>query len=109
MGFFSVRKKEPEFLFICSAENMKSCKMLADSRGLTASFVERTADNAMQGHASLLDKLSPVVTTYVVFDTSLFSYSDMLRLLEENSRKNVMLGTYNPRNRTLITDQEVVR
>ncbi len=109
MGFFSVRKKEPEFLFICSAENMKSCKMLADSRGLTASFVERTADNAMLGHAALLDKLSPAVTTYVVFDTSLFSYSDMLRLLEENSRKNVMLGTYNPRNRTLITDQEVVR
>lgn len=83
--------------------------MLADSRGLTASFVERTADNAMQGHAELLDRLLPTLTTYVVFDTSLFSYSDMLRLLEENSRKNVLIGTYNPRNRTLITDQEVVR
>ncbi len=109
MGFFSVRKKEPEYLFICSAENMKSCRMLADSRGLTASFVERTADNAMKGHAELLDRLLPTLTTYVVFDTSLYSYSDMLRLLEENSRKNVLIGTYNPRNRTLITDQEVVR
>ncbi len=109
MGFFSARNKEPEFLFFCAKENLKACRRLADSRGLTADFVECTDTDSLKEHVPMLDRLSPSMTTYVVCDISLFCYSDILRFFEDNARKNVLIGTYNPRNHIIITDQEVVK
>ena len=62
-----------------------------------------------KGHEAYLDRLSSDTVTYVVYDISLFSYGDILRAFEGNSRKNVLIGTFNPRNHILITDQEVLR
>ena len=109
MGFFSRRNKEPEYVFMCSKQNIKACRRLADSRGLTAEFVECTEENVACGHADLLGRMSRNNVVYVVYDISLFSYADILRIFEENTRKNVLIGTYNPRTYTLITDQEVIR
>lgn len=110
MGFFSVkRKKEPEYLFLCSGKNLSSCRRLADNRGLTARFVECSVVDREKGHEAYLDRLSSDTVTYVVYDISLFSYGDILRAFEGNPRKNVLIGTFNPRNHILITDQEVLR
>lgn len=110
MGFFSVRrKKEPEYLFLCRRENMSSCRRLADSRGLTATFIECDEGSREAGHVAHLRNMPTDAVTFAVYDVSLFSYADILRIFEQNSRKNVMIGTFNPKSHILITDQEVLR
>lgn len=110
MGFFTGRrKKDPEYVFLCAREHASQCRRLADSRGLTARVVECTADARTDGHSGLLDTIPSDVPTYIVYDTSLFSYDDMLRTFEQNSRRNVLMGTFYPKSHLLITDQEVLR
>ena len=48
-------------------------------------------------------------TTYIVCDTTLFSYAEILAIFERNPKNNVLMGTYNPKNHTVITDKEVLR
>lgn len=88
---------------------MSSCRRLADSRGLTATFVECGEDSRQYGHVAHLKEMPADTLTFAVYDVSLFSYADILRIFEQNSRKNVMIGTFNPKSHILITDQEVLR
>ena len=44
---------------------------------------------------------------YVVYDIDAYSFSKVLSAMEENTKGNISLGTYNHRNRTLITAEEV--
>lgn len=103
------RKREVEYLFVSSKQNMAECRRIADSKGLSAKFLERDEDNKLDIQHEIDDMRSPQVTAYLVLDMSLYSYSEFLNCFEQSPRKNVFMGTYNPKSHIVITDKEVLR
>ena len=110
LGFFPYkRKKEADYLFLCAKESMKSCRRIADNEGLSASYMELDETDKMHIGGQLDSRINPSVNTYVVCDTSLYKYSEILQLFENKPRKNVSMGTFSPKSHIVITEKEILR
>ena len=110
LGFSSRhRKREPEYLFIGSTAAIAQCKKLARRKGLTAQFQVGSPQTLPEGHYPLVADLDTKTMRYVVYDTETFSYQDILTLMAKHPEANVHVGTYNPRSKTLITAEEVMK
>lgn len=108
LGFRQYKqRRETEYLFVCSKENVSECKEIANGKGLTASFVVCESETMFSP-----SYIEPIVNnnanTYVVYDTSVFSFKFILDIFEQNPKPNVLMGIYNPCNHTVITDKEVL-
>lgn len=109
LGFFPYKqKRETEYLFVCSNKHVTECRGIANSKGLTAKFVECANENTVC-FADFSAMINPAANTYVVYDTGLYRYESILEAFEQNTMPNVYIGTYNPYNHTVITDMEVLR
>lgn len=111
LGFFSPRRRrEPDYIFIGSASSIAQCRRLAKKKGLSGDFFVANEKNNPEGH---LDLLSDIDTSrnlkYVVYDTDAFSYKCILGLFEKQPMADVMIGTYNPNTKTIITAEEVLK
>ena len=94
LGFFPYRrKKESEYIFVCSKDSMKSCRIIADGKGLSASFIELNKENKMFLDGLIEKMINPSSNTYIVCDTELYTYSEILEIFERKPRKNVSIGT----------------
>ena len=110
LGLFPYkRKKEAAYVFVCSKDNLKSCRRIVDNKGLSASYLECGEEDKMRVGERLDKVVCPTDKTFVVCDTHLYKYSEILNLFESNPRKNVSLGTFNPQNHTVITENEILR
>lgn len=110
LGFFPYRrKKESEYIFVCSRDSMKSCRIIADGKGLSASFIELNKENKMFLDGLIEKMINPSSNTYIVCDTELYTYSEILEIFERKPRKNVSIGTYNPQNHIVITEKEILK
>jgi len=99
LGFFSKRTADVHYLFVGSPSMLDMCQRLTRRKGLTASFVDKKdydRDTIAQG-------------TCVVYDTSTFSYQDIIDEGTKNYDKSCDIGTFNPRTRILITTKEVIK
>ena len=47
--------------------------------------------------------------TYVVFDTTVYSYENIIDFMSKNKDTNVKLGTFNVNTGILITPDEIIR
>lgn len=111
LGFFPYHhRRETEYIFICSRHNADDCRRIADDKGLSARFIVCTDNDKKQQIAeNAVSVAADGTTTYVVCDTALYSYAEILAIFEKSPKNNVMVGTYNPHNHTVITDKEVLR
>lgn len=111
LGFFPYHhRRETEYIFICSQHYADDCRRIADDKGLSARFVVcKDNEDRKRVADSTAAMATGGTTTYIVCDTSLFSYAEILDIFETNPKNNVMMGTYNPKNHTVITDKEVLR
>ncbi len=109
LGFNIVRKEEqPEYLFISQQANMGKCQKLARVKGLQAQFVEGCSQSLPDGHLSIEMMAPKKSLLYVVYDISAYTMQDIFSIMERSANDNVRLGTFNPENNVLITDQEVL-
>ena len=88
---------------------MKSCRIIADGKGLSASFIELNKENKMFLDGLIEKMINPSSNTYIVCDTELYTYSEILEIFERKPRKNVSIGTYNPQNHIVITEKEILK
>ena len=104
---FSIKPGEPDvkYVFIGSAEAIDDCRRICRRRGVDAEFVEGSAAVMPDGHKDM-DFGKQCVN--VVYDTGSYSYGDIFRIFNENSRPNVFIGTYNPHTHIIITPREVM-
>lgn len=110
LGFFSSRRHvTADYIFLCSPDTADAARRIADERGLDARFVERDAGSKISRMDELAKMIQPAALTYVVCDTSLYSYSGILSLFEHSGMPNLGIATFNPHNHTIITEQEVLR
>ena len=111
LGFFSPRRKrEPDYIFIGSVSSITQCRKLARKKGLSGEFIIANEKVKPDGHLSLLDEFANTKNIkYIVYDTEAFSYEAILDIFSQQPMENVMIGTYNPRTKTIITAEEVLK
>jgi len=104
LGFFVGRKhKDPTYVFI--GNHNDECQTLAADNGLEAQFHDGDSQSLPQGHLDIA--LPAAENIVVVYDTEAYSYGEILRIFATKPAKGVQIGTYNPRNKVLITTQEI--
>ena len=111
LGFFSPRRRrEPDYIFIGSVASITQCRRLARKKGLSGEFVVANERMNPEVHVQVLEKLDTVKNqTYMVYDIEAFQYRKVLEVFSQHPVPNVFIGTYNPRTKTIITAEEVLR
>ena len=111
LGFFSPRRRrEPDYIFIGSVASVTQCRKLARKKGLSGEFVVANERMNPDVHQQVLEKIDTSKNqTYMVYDIEAFQYQKILELFAANPVPNVFIGTYNPRTKTIITAEEVLR
>lgn len=108
--FLALSRSTPcaTYVFVGGQPMIDACASISRRKGLTARYC-REIEKAAEVIAKLGEEIDDKAVAYVVFDTSTFSYSDMLALMSANRRKNIQMGTYNCRNRIIITLNETIK
>lgn len=107
LGFTDIRRPQYAlYVFICRADTLRECRRIALSNGLEARFMEGDEHTMPDGHCSL-DCAADGKTTYVVYDTSAFSYSKILSFFAARPCGSVFMGTYDPQTGKVITPSDV--
>ena len=110
LGFAVLKQeKRQEYVFIVSDNAVGECRRIAMDNGLTALFVDADSQAAGNGHATIASLANNGCTVHVIYDTSLFDYSQILSFFTERPDDNIRLGTYHPESRIVITDREVFK
>lgn len=92
------------YAFFVSPGNMKRSQQLASQKGLWAEFHDADKSKRLLSVSS-----SNSYKTYVVFDTTAYSYEDIFGLMSGNRHKNYLLATYYPNKNLVITDSEIIK
>ena len=97
LGFVNAADLQPDYVFIGSPAMLADCRKLAKRKGISAQFVSNCDAVPAEGRVC------------VVYDTSVFSYEQILLDRAAHASSNVTIGTYSPRSRVLITPNEIIR
>jgi len=108
LGFSHKYNKEIEYLFLVTATSTDFCRELGQKKGLKFKIVECNETSHPEGHLAFMDMINDKVCTYVVYDVDAFRYSTILNIFSKNPRQNILLGTFNINNKTIITDQDIL-
>lgn len=109
LGFSSNKKRDTQrYVFVVDKEHLDTCNSLASDNALEAEFItlqpQHSEDLIQQiNHHKFSDKN---VSTFIVYDLSVFSFTQILEKFANNSQENVFMGTYNPERNLIITHQE---
>jgi hypothetical protein len=111
MGF---RQKQCEgetlYVFHSSAEGLERCRQFARRKGLAARFelVTSVAEIEVPQVTGRQQEVDTHGETYEVFDTSMFRFEDILRIMASKASQGVSLATFYPERPMLITQQDVI-
>ncbi len=110
LGFFSTRRREPEYVFFGSEQSIRQCRELARKKGLAASFVVADNMSMPNGHVGWSDqKENTRNPQYMVYDVEAYPFEVILGIFEKNHLPGVYVGTYHPKTQTIITAEEILR
>ena len=104
MGFVDTSSKDPLFIMHVRADNMRRCQQLASPNGLWAEFHD--ANIHCLGKVSLRPNGQ---ITYIVFDASAFSYTEMLNAMHDKYEGKALIAVYYPIDNMIITNQEIIK
>lgn len=111
LGFRTSKPATPPlYVILGSKESISQCEHIVRGNGLQARFVEATSATMPDGHLSMMDDFQDVSKTYyVVYDVGSYSYDAIFRLFSAHPLPNVLLGTYDEKTQTIITEREVMQ
>lgn len=109
LGFVDKRRMDMRYVFVGSRRMIGQCKAISQRRGLTADFHEAESAEACLSREYMTGNEVAGGRIYVVYDTELFSYKQLLETMAASTDEKMLLGTYNSRTRTIITQNEVIR
>lgn len=97
LGFYGKRRADVDYLFVGSKRMLTECRKLARRKGLTARF-------AAAGEMLKVDRC-----TCIVYDTSLFTFEQIIDYARHYADQGVQIGTYSIQSHVVITLKEVIR
>ena len=93
LGFFDVSDDDTFYIFLGSRQMLDECQSIANRRGLAGIFVQEMPEE-LSNHPC------------IVYDTATYAYESILSIA---STKDASIGTYTPKNKTIITLQEIIK
>lgn len=111
LGFVDNAKRNvSQYIFIGSANSLKECRYITESHGLQAVFIEATSETLPKGHLEVENlKLVNGVYNYIVYDISSYAYEEVLKIFSSSPKDFVKIGFYHPKEKLIITTQEVLK
>lgn len=107
LGLLDMVHEDTEYLFIGSKAMTDCCMKKARSKGLRANFVVGNDCSFPNGHHQFSEKIDTSITTYVVYDTSSYSYAKILNIMSYAPNSKIRLGTYSNKNDIILTGEDV--
>ena len=108
--FLAVSNNTPDvvYVFMGSKAMLDACAAISRRKGLTSRYCTGRTKVETEMEA-LTSTATDKTITYVVFDTAVFSYSQMLALMAAHNHRNIRLGTFNGRTKMIITPNEIIK
>ena len=109
LGFDSRKKKDfRKYVFVIDKKNLEECSTLASDNALEAEFITLSAKHSQKpirdiNHHKFSERKGCV---FIVYDLSVFSFSQIVEKFANNVCENVYIGTYNPERKLIITHDE---
>lgn len=104
LGFICEDVQDSFFIIHVSPGNMKRCQRLIFDKGLWAEFHDA---NTKSLNTTLAHQKSQ--KTYIAFDASAFSYTEMLSAMHDNYEGNALIAVYHPNEDMIITGHEIIK
>lgn len=104
LGFICEDVQDSFFIIHVSPGNMKRCQRLISDKGLWAEFHDA---NMKSLNTTLPHQKSQ--KTYIAFDASAFSYTEMLSAMHDNYEGNALIAVYHPNADMIITGYEIIK
>lgn len=104
LGFICEDAQDSFFIIHVSPGNMKRCQRLISDKGLWAEFHDA---NTKSLNTTLPHQKSQ--KTYIAFDASAFSYTEMLSAMHDNYEGNALIAVYHPNEDMIITGHEIIK
>lgn len=108
LGLLPVIHEEAEYIFIGSRQMIDTCTKIADEHGLRSGYILGNDCTLPHGHNGQADVINSNTKTYVVYDTSSYSYAQILNIMAENPKQNIRLGTYSNKSDIIITQDDII-
>ena len=111
LGFLPVPEKvAPHYVFLATAAHLDLCRRIARKHGLNAHFVQASAETLPDGHLKVGSEggLSADEKHIVIYDSSAYTYSDILRIFATCPKPSVSIGFFHPKEQTVITPREII-
>ena len=108
LGLMKPRKRVTTlYVFIGRKSHLNDFNRLAKRHGIDYAFLKASADTLPQGHVG--QNFGSYQRIFATYDTEVYSYEQIFNIFSEHPQQNVLMGTYNPATKTIITSEEVFR
>ncbi len=107
LGLLPIIREEAEYIFIGSKRMIDTCSHIAASHGLHYGYIEGNDCTLPRGHHEHPELINQGTRTYVIYDTSSYSYSHILKIMKENPEQKVLLGTYSNKSDIILTQEDI--
>lgn len=110
MGFrISSGTSYPHYIFVGGEEVVKNCERLAAENALSAEYRVAGRDGLASVHDELVGSFGGQDKQYcIVYDTSLYSYQDILEVSAMSPMRNIHIGFYHRKENRVITMTEII-
>ena len=102
-----LRTTHTQYLFIGKADAMDVCRRIARDNALDARFIVGDSRSLPAGHRDAGVSLNPNGATFVVYDNEAYSFADIIAAFAAAPAANVLMGTFNRSNNTVVTAHDV--
>lgn len=104
LGFVDTDIQDSFFIIHVSPNNMKRCQRLISEKGLWAEFHDANTNFL---NTNLPHQKSQ--RTYITFDATAFSYTDMLSAMHDYYEGKALIAVYHPDEDMIITEHETIK
>ncbi len=104
LGFVCEDTHDSFFIIHVSPNNMKRCQQLISEKGLWAEFHD--ANTKFLNNTLTHQKGQK---TYIAFDASAFSYTEMLSAMHDHYEGKALIAVYHPSKDIIITEHEIIK
>ena len=110
LGFVSDKQVlDLEYILVSNGECRDMVKHIHRSTGITLTLFEKgenMEDNTPDAILNTLHKNA--MSVCVVYDTSLFTFDEIFKMIEPYNTARVDIGTFNPQDKTILTQSETL-
>lgn len=107
--FFSKQSLNVDYLLVSDQSSSELIERISRATGISLSYVERANDGMQLAPDSLLAGLGQKAgSTCVVYDTSVFTYGEILSMIELHDQSHAEVGFLHRDARCIITGKDVI-